>query len=625
MAKAIVILCAMLLASVSVFADVSIVKIEGPDHLSQYVKPGDSLTIEIFATDLGIAVSDPNLIRFEGMPNAGKFDPNYAGLPFNACSGGRCSIVVPSGYFSFVTNPLLITVHQYNCTTSSSCAWKDSASIDLIEDNVAPAITLTGHGNTIGLNGVTVNYTAMDTACATCGSSQCSGINRLEFNSSQLGGVGLVAIFGAAGTCTENGGKIFLPADISLGSGAVSLSAKVFDNFGMSSKSNTLNFIVDLTAPFINTSSFTIRDELGGNATIIPPRTFKVDISIQVIEPDLANVTLDESVLNPALGVVKGTCTSSGNKSTCSWSDIPLALSADVNAALLFTASDVVGNTVSATVMHAFDVANTDPVVASILSSSGSNYLSGSDVIIVDISPGEGGFANHFVYMDLSSLQTGISNVQATNCNGSWSCYFPVTPDQPDGIHTVNVLPSSIDDLGNSINASLSIMNASFILDRTAPVISNVQYLPSKPMTTDTLIITFDVVEANNVFATVDTSQISASASETATCINTSAQAYNCSVTVSSLIAANDAPITVTAADDVGNQATPVDAAVTIYYTDTGTTPDCLTLSGVSTIPATIDKKVASQVDMQIFAQVSLASLCTDLNITKNTFFFRRT
>jgi len=634
--KLIAMLMVSLIISLPIYSSIAIAALDirnvyGEDLYENYVKDGDRLYIEVFASDGGNAVENRSLVKYGGAPTGDNKMSSSKGISFDSCMNGTCTIEFNWGEYTLSPNPDTVKIYSYACN-DPGCALTGSDSEELVLDEKDPDIALTSSNTKIGYGGLGINYSANDYACngVAC-NNKCSGINRIEFYSSQIGLVKTVYINSEPGECSVKNYENFTTTEISNQEGNLDIYSIVYDNMGSSFTSNILTFVVDLSSPDIDVNSFTITDELGGNATLVPISMYTVSMSIQITDPDLQldNITLDLSVLNSNLGVTKSdSCTSNGDVHTCYWDDVQLDLSADTTVSLVFTAIDNVGNVGTATVSHYFDVDTSVPYVGGIKTDKlvdGEYYLGADDVVFLEIGDSGVGFNSGEVYMDLSRVRTGSNNQQADNCtnNGGWTCYFSVDPNK-EGKKMVKV-KTSYDDYGKELNLSLSEQEKEIIVDITNPVITNVAYSPTTPTSEDTLIVTFDVEEANGFYAYVNASAFSNTGSIAATCGNSTnstasgntGNIISCTADVTGLATSHTiADFVVTAIDYSGNEADSVTDSVTIYYLESTTAPNCFSVSSVSTVPSQIDRAIASQISMNVFAEVSLSSICSDVTMT---------
>jgi len=236
------------------------------------------------------------------------------------------------------------------------------------------------------------------------------------------------------------------------------------------------------------------------------------------------------------------------------------------------------------------------------IDSSGNSYLgSGENILTVEIDEAGVGFHKANVDLDLTNIGGG-QKVKATNCSitsAVWKCYwYNFGEHASEGTKQISIKANSVDDLDNQVTGT-SAYNV--IVDQTNPTIGGISYTPSAPVSGDTLTLTFNVQDNSPITPSVNASKVSATPIHYGTCSNNV-----CTVNINNLVSSHTiADIQVIAEDAAGNIAAK-QKEVTIYQSDSSTTPSFFRVSDIELIPSRVDKKVASQLAVNIYVHVTL-------------------
>lgn len=565
--------------------------VRGINEIEGYVREEDTVTISVDASievDNEISPLQIHLIDSHG-PTFHNCN-NIGGGTFN------CNYQTNSG--SIEENPFKFRLALYNDKNFFDSmvlinGVKDVIGPKIISFNVNPPIA--GKGN------VDFNYIIEDYAYDG-GSGKCVGIKDLIVRYGTNSKV--VPIDSEPGNCIYEGSfSEKLETITLLTSGNITVEAKAYDNFMQESSIVTAILTVDKIAPIIDFDTFKIFDKnnieikgVSGSLT--------ASASISVSDSDVASVKADLSSLKASNGAMIANC----NNGNCVWSNVGIDISSSGDRDIIINATDNVGNSRIEKKIYHFDFDNKQPVVMSVktnyVDSDGNSYLGKSNnTIIVEIDEAGIGFNNKNVYLDLRNINNN-QNAQADGCSKEdnvWRCYWNnLRVDVSDGSKQISIKPNSADDLGNLVSGTL-IYN--IIVDRTNPVIGEISYTPQAPVSGDTLTFTFNVEDKSPITPTINSSLISTTTIHQGTCTNN-----ECSINVGDLVSSyTKANVKIIGEDPVGD----IDIKekeVIIYQSNENATPNFFNVRDIEVIPARIDKKVASQISMNIFVHVLLSS-----------------
>ncbi|MFH2028082.1 MAG: hypothetical protein ABIJ08_03015, partial [Nanoarchaeota archaeon] len=493
--------------SANAMASLTIISVKGGDGLEGFVKPTDSLNIQVEAKyNDGSPVQVGSLVRYGGnpigAPGTGTIDMANKGIAFDRCiHDGTCELKIDP--FTAGNNPHTVPINLYD-KIGVGGNWTATASYNVYVDEANPQIIISIDKTKIGLGSFNVSYIVSDTACGSCGVNKCSGLSNIEFNSSHYGLIRDVSFNTNPDDCSRSGEVQFSAAQVSsvaIGSyGTVNLRANVYDNVGHSAISNVIDLDIDMKDPIIYVDDMIVLDQSGNIPTFIPSSMIKVDISVVIEEHDLnlSSVKMDLMPINPLLRNVSGNCIHTiADNYTCSWNDVQLDIDNDVFANLVVYASDNIGNSMWDIGQFNFNVDTSVPHVRDIMTThrvGGADYLGINDKIQVILdSPSGIGFSRKNISMDLSQVRSTMNDVLPNSCyqESYWYCNYSVNPDRPDGAYIVKVLEKSTDDFGKKIDPDVSLlMEKQVIIDRTKPVITKVDYHPQNPTAQTGLFLT---------------------------------------------------------------------------------------------------------------------------------------
>jgi len=579
-----------------VFAGLSEESIKGNDDIEGYVREDDTYWVEVTASVSGDPTIDPSQVRFT----------DESGAPFQACNdiGNDEFVCTYSALTSTISsNPFQLTIKLFNDGQNED----SSVTISGVKDVLGPEISsFSTDKSVVGDEDITFSYNIEERACESGCSGKCSGIDFLAITSGSYSKV--IDINTNEDDCTESGTFTESVSSItSLEYGDVTVEAKAYDNFGQVSSTVSTTFMVDKSYPVIDTNSFKLLDNNKEIKFISDPITASASITIS--DSNLDYVTGDFSNLSDETIVKDATCTSSGGDDhTCTWSDINIDLSETETYNIQINATDTLNNTATATISYYLEVDDVQPSVTSIytnhLSSNGTSYLgSGENSITAEIDESGIGFNNLDIYLDLSNIN-GNSNVQANNCTdegSTWLCYWNNTQvTASDGITTISIVSTSADDLGNEITGTVS---ADVTVDTTTPLINSVSYTPENPISSDTLEFAINVTDSTPLSISINASTISTTDIHTGSCDDS-----DCTVEIDDIVSSyTQDNVLITAEDIAGNIATQ-EQLVTVYQSDSGTTPEFYSVANIELIPAEIDREIASQIGMYVYLYFELQS-----------------
>ncbi|MBU1703743.1 MAG: hypothetical protein KJ922_00080, partial [Nanoarchaeota archaeon] len=575
-----------------------------------YAKRGTPLYFSVRPSIEGDSEITPNQVRLGGRQSArcsayeGKLCRYDPGIIFSGCGPESCELQYTDA---------LATYNWPNPFTMKLYLYKDDETLDsettktLVFDELSPLVDQFLIPLKIGAAPIRINYTVTDRACATC-TNMCSGIKRVQLSNEEML-IKVIDLLTPAGDCTKVGFIDLNSAELGdEGSRAITLS--VFDNFG-NNFSMTKNVFIDRSSPSVDTLKIF---NSGKEAAVVPPTATPLEFVVNVTDKDLLSVDLDLSSLG--LSTVTLACAPlDDDVSQCSTIQT-VTLQNSTSHLITITAKDQAGNIASIIQSKRIGVDTFSPTVTSIKTnhqdSSGQSFISLTDnVITVAIDDGADsvGFDKKNVYLDVQQIRSGRSSTQPDNCTkvaSGYECYFyGIDPDTADGLKTVTLKSTSKDDANNAFASEFT---ASIKVDRSHPVISEIAYTPVAPTAADTLTLSFKVTAGSEITAMVNGSLFSADTfPKQASC--SGASPYECSFDITGLSTEHiSGSVLITVTDSAGNIALAA-KTVEVFKGNYNTTPNFFRVGGVTPIPASIDKKVASQIDVALFISVNLQQI----------------
>ena len=462
------------LYSASVFASFSNIRVSGQQEVEGYYRgpdyqqdlQPDVVNVDLVAEDGGVPITERVRVRFSSTPAPGDMS---ASNQFTDCDPeGNCHYTTSADFGD------RRTLYFYQFSTSG--AWQGSYDVQLTKDRMAADIqqyTITPR--IVTTSNVTIYFEVRDYAYSTSMPTLCSGIERIVF---------------ARNTFSKTYENVTDPEDCyfqdsfevdisELSSGAdhetITILMTVYDRVGHISEA-TASFDIDLNAPTVDSSSFTIQKD---NEDIEFLREAisgaEIGFTMQAPEQDLDAVVVDVSQINkdaPSSYTSKdATCTDNGNGVyDCSITGLTVDIDQSQVVSIFVNATDTLGNrmeTVGLSKQLYYDITgpavqgiNTDRVFDNLA------YLGKSGDIIVEFEETGSGVSEAFI--DLSSVG-GSSNHRTENCTSSgstWLCtWYNLTPTS-SGQKAVSVKTTTKDNIGNDVTGELS---GSIIVDLSNP------------------------------------------------------------------------------------------------------------------------------------------------------------
>jgi hypothetical protein len=462
------------LYSVSVLATFSNIRVSGQQEIEGYYRgpdyqqdlQPDVVRVDLFAEDGGVPITERVRVRFSSTPAPGDMS---ASNQFTDCD--------PQGNCHYTTSADLgdrRTLYLYQFSTTG--AWEGSYDIPLTKDRMAADIqqySITPE--VVTTSNVTISFEVRDYAYSTSMPTLCSGIERIVF---------------ARNTFSKTYENVTEPEDCyfqdsfevdisELGSGAdhetITILMTVYDRVGHVSEA-TASFDIDLNAPTVDSSSFTIQKD---NEDIEFLREAisgaEIGFKMEAPEQDLATVIVDVSQINknaPLSYTSKdATCTDNGNGVyDCSITGLTVDINQSMVVSIFVNATDSLGNkmaNVGLSKQLYYDI--TGPAVQGIRTDrvfDNLAYLGHSGDVIVEFEETGSGVSE--VFIDLSAVG-GSSNHRTENCTSSgstWLCtWYNLTPTS-SGTKAVSVKTTTKDSIGNDVTGELS---GSIIVDLSNP------------------------------------------------------------------------------------------------------------------------------------------------------------
>ena len=468
-----------LIITIPIYSTSALAKLSRPrlygyrDGIQNAIKRDDTVVLNVTAYISGDNDITASQVRRTGL----------GGPPFHSCTNigsgfFDCTYMMSSFEVSANQNKFEIEVNLYK----DNNAFEDRAILVGVFDDYAPEIRSFNITPAYTSGGdITLQYNIHDHYYGlNDDQSRCSGIKRIEFSSPGRGVFRNITL-NPPYAC-DKADSITVPvSDITNSTGIIDVTLRAFDLFNQVS-SKVSQFTYDTAGPVINANSLSIKDNNGNSIDYIGSNPLNGIISFEITSDDLNtnNVYGDISSVNvanpPGYNNKKASCShlSSGGY-RCTFSSIQVKLNQSTNVNIIISASDIAGNSVSATLTKNIAFDGVGPVVNAIRTTKvygEVSYVTSSlNTFVVEMTEA-GDIDTDKIRSDLSNIRTGLNNVAANSCSKSgttWTCYWNNTAsDKPDGVATVSVLSSSTDRLGNSISGTLS---GPVTIDKTPPVV----------------------------------------------------------------------------------------------------------------------------------------------------------
>jgi hypothetical protein len=417
------------------------------------------------------------LARIDGDTEISPSQVKVNGYAFNTCSPYTvpgmflCNYTTP--YYSIAPGswPLSITL------SSDDSQLLTTVSTQISTDNIAPEITFDSAPSQNKQN-VSFQFTVKDKAGKGLDYSLCSGIKSIEFWD---GATKLNEILAPTTSCVYSS-SISLRAP---SSGVITI--KAYDMMNNVAVTSSTGINVDTVSPIIQEDTFSLT--IGGAQVndYIRGGSYSIGASVNIKEDTglaASSVTLDLTDLGGS-SVAAASCTKiSADIYQCSWSNIPISLSAEKTANLRITAEDNFGNSDSAVITKTFKIDSTAPSVAAITTGrvyNGKNYI-GTVPLTIKMSIDEtgSGFYGKNAYLDMSDLNAVYGSKKADNCTVSgsgWDCIWNnITTTKSDGYtSSVYTVYYTADDAGNE---ATGLSKENIYVDKQAPVFLSVNVTP---------------------------------------------------------------------------------------------------------------------------------------------------
>ncbi|MBW2988889.1 hypothetical protein KY358_01075 [Candidatus Woesearchaeota archaeon] len=588
------------ICSSSVFARLYNPRIKGTGGIEGYVKEGDTISLSIGADIEG----DDDLtsqIRLADL----------SGDEFTSCDGRYCYDMDSLHYLYPQDNEFSIDVSLYKDDATRD----ETIPIRGTKDIIGPEIKKFSVDKDIAKDEITFTYEIEDKAFE--GSDgKCSGIWFLSLTS---GGkyTHRIDIDTPAGECTHEGSHEELIDDISnTNYGEITVEAIAYDVFKHQSSTSTVSFIIDKEGPEIKEDTFRIFDN-NNNEIEYLAKEIKASVSIEVKDPsEIQSVNADFSGLKESNGIMPANLIE-GNQieGKYEWVNVFIDIGESETVDIKIDAIDSLGNVEDITVPYSFSIDDESSTAKEIRTertdADGNSYIGKDDnKIIVEIEEDGIGFGDKNIYLDLAEIN-GNEKVQADECageNGIWECTWNIeevtAADKPCEIR---ITPDSSDDLGNKFPAES--LKATLIVDRTGPVIGDISYTPANPTSENDVEFSFNVIDNSPVMPKVSSFVGSSPPISSADSHEGSCTEGVCTVIMDQIISSHvEGTARITAEDAAGNSAYK-DIPVIIYKPESETPPEFVSIrqeEGIKVVPATVDKKVAAQIDINVFVHVPL-------------------
>jgi hypothetical protein len=625
--------------SANAYASLQVTHNAGEDDIEGYLNAeGDRWQLEVIAShDDGSTIT--------------KNDVRVNGVPFDDCTttsglGTECSYVV-----NFLSNSRRPGVRPVNIELASSNGQiVEQVSTNVILDGSAPDVSASGMQ--LEDNTVEVIYSVDEKPTA-----DCVGLEKIEFvhNNNVLktiDGTDLDAI--GDDTCDgtryiSNGAVESVPEQTetftitAAQSGAEAIDVVATDRLGHEGKRTAL-IRFDASAPFVDSTTFLI----GNLGRFVAGGTIETTLSINITD-DLSTFhgqTLTAMMSSSDLGVtdVEAACAATGTADkgetvfTCTWEDVEVMLSGSI--AVTITADDG-HRTTTRTVTKQFTVDSSGPV----LDDFGTNFSrhqvfvkARDNTFIAALTEAGSGINAEDVIADFSRLDAKYAGGRTpadtcTSVGAEWRCVWQGIDAgrlNDGGTAVVEIIEArdSVGNRGTLTGGSLTVER-----DDTKPEVRNVRAIVQGQQgirnffqSRDEIFITFEVVEAHDVRAFIDPSEIIAGSSLVeAECLVGEENTHICSITTPQIdqFGGREVRVPLHVYDGAGNLAKVGDDLPALSFAVFGTdgdvqNPDFWHLTTQSLAPEALDATISSLIPQRLFVTLGLSSQTSTIDILQS-------
>ncbi len=437
----------------------------------------------------------------------------------------------------------------------------------------------------------------------------CSGLNTLQLIVNQNN----VATENFGGECQANG---IITGEAAGLSGQTEIFLIATDRLGNTGTSEVITREVDTVAPSLPVSFELLR--AGQDIQHISTTTdvdIRVTLRFTVEERSLDTVTVDASALTADPGHASQytdltmTCNDQGGVHQCEYPNLKLN-PAEETIMITITATDTSGNTATGSAAKTLMIENTQPVITYLGRPDGCDtcFLTrgANDVLALLNAPG--GMAGNGLFFKLRT-----STVAARNCTNTggdaWECLATVHATGGNGdVQTLQVLPTSMDDLGNRI---VGILEKEFTIDNEVPqVIGQPSMDAACPVAGQTLTVTVDAHDAYSprLYLTANVSEVTDRDTVTTVCEALGDGNFVCNLAINSFLSVyTEGNVPLVLRDEAGNTRELEIRNLEVCEAETEITPNFITaVRPTGTLPL-VDKRIASLVPFRVVLPLSLS------------------
>ena len=385
----------------------------------------------------------------------------------------------------------------------------------VVDDTGAEVISFTANKNKVALEDtLTLNYNVQDSA-----SVGSSGISKIDFYSDSV-----LVLSKEINTGSASSSGSFSVNVSELGSsGDVVLGLSAYDRLGQTGEMAEYMLNIDTSGPeLIGEINLT----KAGNKPVVyvPSNGVNAVLTIRVVAGDFKEARVKMIELNPSYYTydefMKGSCVELDDFYECSW-EVNVKVEESVTANIYFELEDTTGNVNEIVKMYSLLVDDGPPSITNLETNFGSGWIGLETNFTAIISENGAGFNDANIYLNLASIGKGI--LQASSCNetaGGWRCNWDKivsAENMANGIIPVNIMPSSMDDMGNYVTGKLGY---NMTLDTKVPEINgDITVIPimgstgypvniTEPKTGDSLVVLVNLTDETDVDGYGDFSKV---------------------------------------------------------------------------------------------------------------------
>lgn len=490
------------------YGAISKITVKGGEGIEGFAKSNDFLIFEVLA-----AIGNETINREQVKLGTTIFD-NCA----KKNNLHECTLRVPSaGTQTFEPRAIPFTINLFK----GNGAVDDSKTGTILIDNKAPQLKLAlSKSKFSSRDAIVLNYEATDAACndAAC-SGKCIGIEGIDF-SSDAGFKDSIEFKNLTSCSAKNSITIEIKK---FKDGKNTISAKARDKFDQISQQASVEFFVDTKGPEVLENTFVIIRK-GVKLNTYSPHSVPVEVSIDIEADDLDpnSVFGDLTLLNPSLKKAKASCSPKGSLFTCKWNiDLnPGTAQADdktssakaASKSIVINASDLLGNSESATISKTLTLDDKGPVVQSLatgIEKNGKIYArANGNTFTAVLSDVTGIIADEVIlHLDGSKLQAK-SCKKESNLVCKWEVLSFSAPKT-----SISIQQDTVDILLNPVS---ELKTLEVVVDDKAPVLNKINIsavgsltdaLPDLFKVGDKFAVLANVTEENELTATADFSR----------------------------------------------------------------------------------------------------------------------